>query len=144
MIPTVVIDTGVFAAGVFWRREAHRCVNAWLQGHVALAVSEAIYREYDRTLRKIQAAHGFPNDVDQWLAMVQSQAQWVQPWPMDTTVCRDPKDDIIIEAALAAGAKTIIARDADLTVLERPFGIRILTPRAWLAALSRADRHRLG
>ena len=44
---------------------------------------------------------------------------------------------------MAAGAKTIIARDADLTVLQKPFGIRILTPRAWLAALWRADRRKV-
>ena len=50
----------------------------------------------------------------------------------------------MIEAALAAGARTIIARDADLTVLEKPFGIQILTPRAWLATLSRVERRKLG
>jgi predicted nucleic acid-binding protein len=49
----------------------------------------------------------------------------------------------MIAAALAAGAETIIARDTDLTVLERPFGIRILTPRAWLATLSRTGRRKL-
>jgi len=49
----------------------------------------------------------------------------------------------MIEAALAAGARTIIARDADLTVLQKPFGIRILTPCAWLTSLSRADRRKL-
>jgi len=32
----------------------------------------------------------------------------------------------------------------DTGVLEKPFGIQILTPRAWLATLSRADRRKLG
>jgi len=49
----------------------------------------------------------------------------------------------MIEAALASGARTIIARDADLTVLKQPFGIQILTPRRWLATLPRADRRTL-
>ena len=31
----------------------------------------------------------------------------------------------------------------DLTVLEKPFGISILTPRAFLATLSRSERRRL-
>ncbi len=139
----VVIDTGVFVAGVFWRTEAHRCVNAWLRGVVALGMSAAIYQEYERTLRKIQTRYGFQTNVETWLALVQAHAQWVKPWPLTAPVCRDPKDDLMIEAALAAGARTIIARDADLTVLEKPFGIRILTPRAWLATLSRADRRKL-
>jgi putative PIN family toxin of toxin-antitoxin system len=142
-VTPVIIDTGVFAGGVFWRKEAHRCVNAWLQGMVALVVSAPIYQEYERTLRKIKAAYEFRTDVDLWLALVQAHGQWVQPCPLDQPVCRDPKDDIMIEAALAADAKTIIARDADLTVLEKPFGIQVLTPRAWLATLSRADRRKL-
>jgi uncharacterized protein len=139
----VIIDTGVFVAGVFWRKEAHRCVNAWLQGMVTLVVSAPIYHEYERTLRKIKTSYGFQTDVDPWLALVQDQGLWVQPYPLIHPVCRDPKDDMMIEAALAAGACTIIARDADLTVLEKPFGIRIVTPRAWLATLSREQRRQL-
>jgi putative PIN family toxin of toxin-antitoxin system len=133
----------VFAAGVFWRKEAHRCVNAWLQGLVALAVSRPIYEEYDRTLHKIKTALTLQTDVEPWLALVRKRGRWVQPWPLARPVCRDPKDDILIEAALAAGGRTIIARDKDLAVLEKPFGIQILTPRAWLATLSRADRRKL-
>ncbi len=140
----VIIDTGVFVAGVFWRKEAHRCVNAWLQNIITLVVSPAIFQEYDRTLRKIKSTHGFQTDVESWLALVRDRGQWVEPWPRPQAVCRDPKDDLMIEAALAAGARTIIARDPDLTVLEQPFGIRILTPRAWLATLSRTDRRKLG
>jgi putative PIN family toxin of toxin-antitoxin system len=139
----VVIDTGVFAAGVFWRNEPHQCVKAWLRGLVSLVISEAIYREYDRILRKLQVAHGFNANLDRWLGLVRNYGLWVAPYPLAETVCRDPKDDIMIEAALAAGARTIIARDADLIVLEKPFGIRIVTPRAWLATLSRADRRKL-
>lgn len=100
----VVIDTGVFATGVFWRSEPHKCVRAWLLGLFSLAISEAIYREYERTLHK---------------------------------------DDIIIEAALDSHARTIIARDADLTTLKRPFGIHIVTPRQWLATLPRESRRLL-
>jgi hypothetical protein len=37
----------------------------------------------------------------------------------------------------------LIARDADLTVLQKPFGIEILTPRAWLSRLTRAHRRLL-
>ena len=140
----VIIDTGVFAAGVFWRKEGHRCVNAWLQDIITLVVSPAIYQESERTLHKIKTAYGFPTDVESWLALVERRGQWVEPWPLPEQICRDPKDDIMIEAGLAAGARTIIARDADLTVLERPFGIRILTPRAWLATLPREQRRKLG
>ncbi|HEX5398861.1 MAG TPA: hypothetical protein VFY06_07420, partial [Verrucomicrobiae bacterium] len=59
-------------------------------------------------------------------------------------VCRDPKDNKFIEAALAEqDCHTIIARDRDLTVLEKPFGIDILTQREWLGTLTRPQRKQL-
>jgi putative PIN family toxin of toxin-antitoxin system len=47
--------------------------------------------------------------------------------------CRDNKDNKVLELALAAGAWAIIASDEDLLVLEPWRGVRILTPRAYLA-----------
>jgi predicted nucleic acid-binding protein len=59
-------------------------------------------------------------------------------------VCRDPKDDKFIEAALAAKASLLLARDTDLTDLEKPFGIEIVTPRQFLSRLPRQVRRKLG
>ena len=54
------------------------------------------------------------------------------PVKLREQVCRDRDDDKFIEAALAAGARTLIARDADLTILGKPFGFT--TPGALLQA----------
>ncbi len=137
------MDTGVLVAGIFWRHEPYRCVRAWVRGLLTLAVSQAIFSEYERVLREVKAEQGFTTDLDPWFESIRKTALWVVPTALAEQVCRDPKDDMMIEADLAAGAKTIIARDADLTVLERPFGIRIITPRTWLTTLSRADRRKL-
>jgi len=137
------MDTGVLVAGIFWRHEPHRCVRAWVRNVVTLAVSEAIFAEYERVLREVKAEQGFTTELDPWLESIRNTALWVKPTPLTSPVCRDPKDDLMIEAAVAASARTIIARDADLTVLKKPFGIQILTPRAWLSTLSRTDRRRL-
>ena len=118
-------------------------MQAWLRGWIKPVVSWDIFSEYERVLREVKAEQGFGTDLEPWLEDLRNSALWVIPAPLTQPVCRDPKDDIMIEAALAAGAKTIIARDADLTVLQKPFGIRILTPRAWLATLPRADRRKL-
>jgi len=139
----VVLDTSVLAAGVFWRHEPHQCVQAWLRGWFTLVVSEGIFTEYERVLRKVKAEQGFTTDLEPWLEAIRNNVFWVAPSPLTTPVCRDAKDDMMIEAALAAGAQTVIARDADLTVLKKPFGIRILTPRQWLSALSRGHRRQL-
>jgi uncharacterized protein len=49
-------------------------------------------------------------------------------------VCRDPKDDMIIEAAVAGAAAYIVTGDEDLLTLKRFEKIQIVTPRVFLAA----------
>ena len=53
------------------------------------------------------------------------------------TDCRDPKDNLYLELALAAKAKRIVSSDADLLVLHPWRGVRILRPADYLA---RAER----
>ena len=140
---TAVIDTGVFVAGVFWRHEARLCLKAWLQGILLPVMSAEILAEYEEVLSRIKDENHFKTEIDPWLDALSSSALEVTPVTLRQKVCRDPKDEKIIEAALAANARIVIARDADLTVLEKPFGIAILTPRAWLRTLSRTQRRQL-
>jgi len=59
----------------------------------------------------------------------------VEPAPLGKPRSRDSKDDPYLACALCAGAKWIISRDEDLLVLQKPFGISIITPREVLARL---------
>jgi putative PIN family toxin of toxin-antitoxin system len=140
---TAVIDTGVFVAGVFWRHEPHLCLKAWLQGFLLPVMSEEIFAEYETVLERVKQEQDFKTDTQAWLESLRTSALWVTPVSLGQKVCRDPKDDKFIEAALAAGAGTVIARDRDLTVLEKPFGIAMQTPRVWLGALTRPQRRLL-
>ena len=140
---TAVIDTGVFVAGVFWRHEPHLCLKAWLHGILMPVLSDEIFAEYATVLERLKQAQGFKTDTQAWLDNLRTSALWVTPVSLDQKVCRDPKDDKFIAVALAAGARTVIARDRDLTVLEKPFGIAMQTPRIWLGTLSRAQRRLL-
>jgi putative PIN family toxin of toxin-antitoxin system len=106
-------------------------------------ISEHIFAEYKRVLHAVNTEEGFNTDPEPWLDTLSSSALWVTPVTLDKAVCRDRSDDKFIEAALAAGARTLIARDADLTVLQKPFGIEIRTPRAWLSRLPRTQRRLL-
>jgi putative PIN family toxin of toxin-antitoxin system len=140
----VVIDTGVFVSGVFWRHEPHLCLKAWLRGILTPVMSEEILAEYEAVLARVKEEQQFTTDIAPWVDALRTSALWVEPIPFEEKVCRDPKDNKFIEAALAIReCRTVIARDRDLTVLEKPFGIEILTPRAWLGTLTRPQRKRL-
>lgn len=140
---TAVIDTGVFVSGVFWRHEPHLCLKAWLRGIVLPVMSDEIFSEYETVLERVKREEHFQTEIEPWLDTLRTSALWVTPITLEQKVCRDAKDDKFIEAALASGTHAVIARDRDLTVLEKPFGISMLTPRAWLATLSRTERRQL-
>jgi putative PIN family toxin of toxin-antitoxin system len=49
-------------------------------------------------------------------------------------ICRDPKDDKLLELAVSGCASFLITGDQDLLVLSPFRGVQILTPRQFLAA----------
>ena len=49
-------------------------------------------------------------------------------------VCRDPDDNMFIEAALAGAAKYVVTGDEDLLTLKRFETVHFVTPRTFLAA----------
>ena len=140
---SAVIDTGVFVAGVFWRHEPHLCLKAWLRGLLLPVMSEEIMTEYETVLERVKWEEEFDTETGPRLEALRNAALWVTPIVLDQKVCRDSKDNKFSESALAVGARTIIARDHDLTVLEKPFGIAMQTPRAWLGTLTRSQRRLL-
>jgi putative PIN family toxin of toxin-antitoxin system len=140
----VVLDTGVLVAGLYWLNEPHQCLQAWQQGLFQLAVSDAVFDEYQRVAWRVKEKERLPGDPEPFLRLIREHAFWVVSEPLRRPVCRDPKDDKFLETALASQAKTVIARDTDLTHLEKPFGIEILTPRQFLARLPRRTRRPLG
>ncbi|MGH8475049.1 MAG: putative toxin-antitoxin system toxin component, PIN family [Methylococcales bacterium] len=53
--------------------------------------------------------------------------EMVSPKPLPVPVCRDPDDDAVLAAALAAKADLIVSGDADLLALHDYQGIPIVT-----------------
>ena len=138
-----VIDPGVFVAGVFWRHEPHRCLKAWLRGMMTPVMTEDMLAEYESVLEWVKQEQKFTTNTGLWVDALRTSALWVEPRVIGKMVCRDFEDEKLIEAALTAGCHTIIARDQDLTVVEKPFGISLCTPREWLGTLTRPQRRRL-
>ena len=95
----------------------HACLQAWLRGLTCPVVSEDTFAEYERVLSKVRAKERFDTEFEPCLDTMRSSALWVTPVRLREPVCRDRHDDKFIEAVLAAGARTLVARDADLTVL---------------------------
>ena len=131
----VVFDAGVVFSGAGWRGEAHLCLTAMARRRVVAFATPETLAELRRVVDEIsfQARHS-PFSILNWYY---STVKMVSPAPLGKQRSRDAKDDPYLACALAAEADVVVSRDQDLLVLEKPFGIGIITPGALLTQLAR-------
>jgi putative PIN family toxin of toxin-antitoxin system len=72
-------------------------------------------------------------DVADLLAVLVLRGELVRP-TRKVKACRDPDDDMLIEAALAGRAEWVVTGDEDLLSLGRFETVRFVTPRVFLSA----------
>ena len=133
----VVLDTGVVVAAIFWQNEPRHCLAAFARRRFRLVVTDSILDEYERVALELKAEENLTLDPVPALAWIQRKAQRVLPILLPWPTCRDPQDDRFLECALAAPAKYLVSRDRDLLVLEKPFGIQVVSPRRFLSLLAK-------
>ena len=91
--------------------------------------------EWADTLQRVAAEEKLwknPNWVN-WLIWLKAASRQVSDIPAKRTVKRDPNDDPVIMAAVAANARYIVTADKDLLDLGEPYGVSCLTPRVFLS-----------
>src|SRR5688572_2916196 len=66
--------------------------------------------------------------IDDILALIALRGELVAP-TRRVKICRDPKDDMFIEAALAGSAEYIVTGDEDLLTLKKFETVRFVIPR---------------
>jgi len=131
-----VFDCNVVMSAIGWRSEAFHCFVSVAKREIQAFVTAAIVEEYRRTALNMEREKIFaraPWPALEWFIAACSE---VEPAPLGKQRSRDKTDDAYLTCALAAKASYIISRDPDLLVLEKPFGISIVTPRQLLSHLA--------
>jgi len=130
----VVIDTNVWISGLLTRagapalltRQVVRTGQPVLSPESYAELEERLWRpKFDRYIT-LEQRRAFLKDL-------QGIALWVEvpPAVAARTFCRDPADDKIIHAALAAEASWLVSGDQDLLVLSDSLaaqGVKIVSP----------------
>jgi putative PIN family toxin of toxin-antitoxin system len=132
-----VIDTNIIIRAVIKPTGTVGPVLGRLRnGEYTAVYSEAILEEIvaklllPRISRKYQVGE---SDVEDLLGLLALRGELVNP-TRSVRVCRDPDDDMFIEAALEGKAEWVVTGDQDLLTLEKFEGVRFVTPRIFLQA----------
>jgi uncharacterized protein len=132
----VVLDTNVWLSAILWGGLPDQILQRVEKGELQAIGSEAILDELTRTLDRPKLQKRLAQlDLDAGTVMlaIRQVMVVVVTLPIAVPNLRDPKDAIIVAAAVAGNADAIITGDQDLLVLVTVEGIPILLPRDFLS-----------
>ena len=133
-VPRAVVDTNVVVAGLRSRRGASfRLLEQIGKGRFEIALSVPLVLEYeDVLLRPDSPARLSETDVDAVLNYFCRVGHHQQIFFLWRPLLPDPKDDLLLELAVAAGCEAIVTHNARHFVGAERFGVSILAPAAFL------------
>ncbi|HOG47858.1 MAG TPA: putative toxin-antitoxin system toxin component, PIN family [Anaerolineae bacterium] len=136
-----VIDTNILIRALIKPQGSVGAVIAALRSHsFELVVSWPLLEELMATVARprIQGKYGLTDqDISDFVTFLILRSRLVEP-ARAISACRDSKDNMVLEAAVAGQAQFIVTGDEDLLV-QHPFeGISIVPAGSFLARLSQA------
>jgi uncharacterized protein len=133
----VVIDTNVWLSGLLWGGLPDQILQQVDSGTIQAIASEEILDELARTLDRPKLQRRL-NQLGLKAAAIMLAVRQVvivvKDVPIPVENLRDPKDAMIVAAAIVGKADVIVTGDQDLLVLDTVAGIKILTPRDFLVS----------
>ncbi len=132
------MDTNVWVAALRSSRGAsHLLLRQIDSGHFQIALSVPLIIEYeDVALRLIEATALTPDDIADLLDYLCAVAHQQQVFYLWRPFLRDPRDDMVLELAVAAECEAIITYNIrDFEGVSEQFGIRVMTPKELLERL---------
>jgi hypothetical protein len=132
----VVVDVNIWISALLWGGVPDKVVILAQEQTITIFASDALFLELETTLRrpkfqsKIQSLNLNLEDV---IDATKDVLEFCPTISVDVPQLRDPKDTVVLAAAVAASAEAIVTGDLDLLVLIEFNGIPILTPQDFLS-----------
>jgi putative PIN family toxin of toxin-antitoxin system len=140
----VVIDTNVWVSAFLNRKGfPARIKDAWVNGEFEVVLSSSLLQEISEVLHRprIKDKYGLVEDeINQFIELLLRRAVLVAIGGQ-LKLCRDERDNMFLETAIAAGAEYLISRDddlkgdSDLIAQMRAHGVEVITVSHFLREL---------
>ena len=131
----IILDTNVLYAGLYSADGAsYQVLRAIERGHIRIAVSTALLFEYEDVLyRKQTELELSSKEIEAVLDNLCAVGDHQQIYYLWRTFLPDPKDDLMLEVAIASHTPMIVTHNIkDFLDIEQTFGIRPMIPKAFL------------
>lgn len=123
----IVCDTNVLVSGILFGGPPREVLLLASRGRVTNCISGDILSEVEKVLLRPKFKIT-PEQVSGILMLFRDTFEVVLPVRRFKVVLSDPDDDLILEAAVAAEAETIVSGDRHLLSIGSWGGIRIVSP----------------
>jgi uncharacterized protein len=132
----VVLDTSILISAALSGSGKPAAVLDHVLQHAVLVMSAETFHELTRKVLEPKFDKYFRgNGRADLLTRIAAGSEWTEIAER-VAVCRDPKDDMMLETALAGRADCIVTGDKDLLVLDPFRSVRIVTAAMFLSDLA--------
>lgn len=121
----VVLDTNIIVSGIFWGGTPLKVLTLWEKQKLDVLVSDLILDEYLRTIHRIADRLDRSDLYRTWALVLPSKVNLISV-RKSFRLCRDPKDDMFIDCAIAGKSRYIVTGDQDLLALESVMSVQII------------------
>ncbi len=132
----VVLDTNVWLSGIFWEGEASKIIEKVERKNIQIFISEGILSEIVNVLNRESKFRKYilnlKLSIEDLLRTILSISTFVETKIKLDIIKIDPKDNIILEAALEGKVDYIVSYDNHLLNMIEFRGIKIINPREFL------------
>jgi len=132
----VVVDTNVFVSLLIGKSKTlSQIYESFLDGGFTPVLSLPMHLEILAVVNRPKFNRYFkPEEVERFKELLNTDTILVTPIHK-VHICRDPKDNLVLESALEAKADFVVTGDKDLLSLKSFHGIPIIKPKEFLNRL---------
>lgn len=130
----VILDTNIWISAVFFGGKLGAILDAWKEEKFLTVFSQDTFKELEQKLILWGKKLNTEKEVAEYIRIINENAIFVYP-TKQFTLCRDPKDNMLLSAAFEAEAKYLVSGDKDLFVLEKIDKTKIIGPKVFLSLL---------
>ena len=123
----IVIDTNVLISAIFWTGNPKQLLNKVRRGEATFLISEDLLNEFKEVLmRKDKPFKLSLEEAERVVTDMRGIAQIVHP-NSQVVVCKDERDNKVLEYAIDGRAEYVISGDLHLLGLKSFKGVKIIS-----------------